>query len=166
MKGFENRRYINYTYIGGGDPGIQGFVRIDNEKITLEPINPNIYEGFINTYTLYDICAIFEDIQNELGEIYAKGVWRLSDSPWVMHKHYLQLLVKHKISHLSICMHDSLYVNSLYINSQYGDFICRLDCLDDKQFQYIIQLLKEELSVTEHATYKLCELPRFKWEGV
>lgn len=160
MNGFKNRRYVNYRYIGG-NYGIQGFAKINNEKIVLEPINPNIYEGSINTYTLYEVCAIFEDIQNELDKIYAKGIWRLSDSHLVMREHYLHLLVKHKISHMSICMH-----NSLYINNPYGDFISRLDCLDDEQFRYITQVLREELSVTEHSIYKLYELPRFKWEGI
>lgn len=157
---FENRRYRIYIYIGG-NYGIQGIVRVNNEKTALESINPNIYEGFINTYTLYDVCAIFEDIQIELGKIYSGGVWRLSDSPLVMRKHYLQLLIDHKISHMSICMH-----NSPYINNPYGDFISRLDCLDDDQFRYITQALKEELSVNEHSGYKLYELPRFKWEGM
>lgn len=157
---FENRRYINYMYIGG-NYGIQGLVKVNNEKCAFEPINPNIYEGFINGYTLYDVCTVFEDIQNELGKIYTKGVWRLSDSHLVMRKHYLQLLVKHKISHMSICMHDSLY-----LSNPYEDFISRLDCLDDNQFQYITQVLREELSVTEHSIYKLYELPRFKWEGI
>ena len=156
---FENRRYINYAYIGG-NYGIQGVVKVDDEKRALEPINPNIHEEFINTYTLYDVCAIFEDIQNELDKKY-KGVWQLQDSHLVMREHYLRLLVKHKISHMSIYMHDSLYIN----NPQ-EDFICRLDYLDDSQFRYITRVLNEELSVTEHAIYKLCELPRFKWEGV
>lgn len=157
---FEKRRYLIYIYMGG-NYGIQGIVRLNNEKTTLEPINPNIYEGFINTYSLYDVCAIFEDIQNELDKIYAKGVWKLSDSHLVMRKHYLQLLVDHKISHMSICMH-----NSLYVNNPYEDFIYRLDCLDEEQFRYITQVLKEERSVTEHSKYKLYELPKFKWEGV
>lgn len=161
MKGFENRRYVNYKYIGG-NYGIQGFAKINNEKIIMEPINPNIYEEFINKYTLYDVCAIFEDIKNELGKKYKGGVWQLSDSHLVMREHYLRLLVEHKISHMSICMHHSLYVSNPYE----GFFISRLDCLDGSQFQYITQTLKEELSVTEHSIYKLCELPRFKWEGV
>lgn len=153
---FENRRYINYTYIGGGDSGIQGFAKINNEKIVLAPINPNIYEEFINGYTLYDACAIFEDLQNELDKIYSKGVWQLSDSPWVMRKHYLQLLVKHKISHMSICLQ----------RDSGGVFISRLDCLTSDQFEYIIQLLKTELSTIEHSKYKLYELPKFKWGGI
>lgn len=160
MNGFKNRRYRIYIYMGG-NYGIQGIIHVDNEKSAFEPINPNIYEGFINTYTLYDVCAIFEDIQNELDKIYAKGVWKLLDSHLVMRKHYLQLLVDHKISHMSICMH-----NSPYINNPYGDFISRLDCLDEDQFRYITQVLREELSVTEHSIYKLYELPRFKWEGI
>lgn len=158
MKGFENRRYVTYKYIGG-NYGIQGFAKINNEKIIMEPINLNIYEGFINKYTLYDVCAIFEDIEHKLNKIYTNGVWRLSDSPWVMREHYLRLLVEYKISHMSISMH-----NSLYMNNPYEGFISRLDCLDEDQFQYITQILRKEL--TEHSLYKLCELPRFKWEGV
>lgn len=157
---FKNRRYRIYIYMGG-NYGIQGIIHVDNEKSAFEPINPNIYEGFINTYTLYDVCAIFEDIQNKLDKIYSEGVWKLSDSHLVMRKHYLQLLVDHKISHMSICMHDGLY-----LSNPYEDFISRLDCLDENQFQYITQVLKEELSVTEHFRYKLYELPRFKWEGL
>lgn len=152
---FEERRYINYMYVGG-NYGIQGIVKVNDEKSALEPINPNIYEGFINGYTLYDVCAIFEDIQNELGKIYTKGVWRLSDSLLVMRKHYLQLLVKHKISHMSICIQ----------RDNGGVFISRLDCLTRDQFDYIIQLLKTELSIIEHSGYKLYELPKFKWGGV
>ena len=152
---FEERRYINYMYVGG-NYGIQGIVKVNDEKTALEPINPNIYEGFINKYILYDVCAIFEDIQNELSKIYTKGVWRLSDSLLVMRKHYLQLLVKHKISHMSICIQ----------RDSGGVFISRLDCLTRDQFDYIIQLLKTELSIIEHSGYKLYELPKFKWGGV
>ena len=158
---FEERRYVNYIYMGG-NLGIQGIVKINDEKSILELINPNIYEKFINGLVLYDVCAIFEDIQNELAEIYKNGVWRLSDSPWVMHEHYLRLLVKHKISHMSICIRGSLYMNTPYVDV----FISRLDCLDKGQFRYVTQVLKAHLSVTEYATCKLCELPRFKWEGV
>ena len=157
---FENRRYRIYMYVGG-NYGIQGII-LNNEKTALEPINPNIYEGFINKYTLYDVCAIFEDIQHKLHKIYINGAWKLGDSHLVMRKHYLQLLVDYKISHLSICMRNGLYIS----NPCEKHFISRLDCLDEEQFRYITQELKEELSVTEHATYKLCELPRFKWEGV
>ena len=160
MEGFENRRYLIYIYVGG-NRGIQGIVRVDAEKGALEPINTNIYEGFINTYTLYDACAIFEDIQNKLNKIYSGGVWKLSDSHLVMRKHYLQLLVDYKISHMSICMH-----NSLYVSNPYEGFISRLDCLDEEQFRYITRVLKEELSVAEHSGYKLYELPIFKWEGM
>ena len=152
---FENRRYLIYIYMGG-NYGIQGIVRVNNEKTAYEPINPNIYEGFINTYTLYDVCAIFEDIQNKLHKIYTNGAWKLGDSHLVMRKHYLQLLVDHKISHMSICLQ----------RDSGGMFISRLDCLTRDQFDYIIQLLKTELSTIEHSKYKLYELPKFKWGGI
>ena len=160
--GFEKRRYISYVYLGG-NRGIQGIVKADGEKSAFEPINPNIYEGFINGLVLYDVCAIFEDIQNELDEIWrTKRLWELSDSPWVMREHYLQLLVKHRISHMSICIHGSLYMNTPYMDV----FISRLDCLDEEQFRHITQVFKSHLANTEYAICKLYELPRFKWEGV
>ena len=125
---FENRRYLFYMYIGG-NYGIQGIIRVNNKKTALEPINPNIYEGFINKYTLYDVYAIFEDIQHKLNKIYTNGVWKLGDSHLVMRKHYLQLLVDYKISHLSICMR-----NGFYVSNPYEGFISRLDC-------YILELV-------------------------
>lgn len=153
---FENRRYINYKYIGG-NYGIQGFAKINNEKTIMEPINPNIHEEFINEYTLYDICTIFEDIKKKLHKYWQDArIWRLQDSYLVMAEHYLTELIDRKISHMSICLQ----------RDSGGVFISRLDCLTRDQFEYIIQLLKTELSTIEHSKYKLYELPKFKWGGI
>ena len=160
---FEKRRYISYMYIGG-NYGIQGLVKVDNEQSALEPIHPNIHEDFINEYTLYDTYTIFEDIQKKLHKYWQDArIWKLQDSYLVMTKHYLKELVDHRISHMSICIRNSPYINNPYIKDV---FISRLDCLEREQFDYITQLLKEEVTIMEHSGYKLYELPRFKWEGV
>lgn len=165
---FEERRYINYMYIGG-NYGIQGLVKVNNEKSALEPINPNIHEEFINRYTLYDVCTIFEDIQKKLHKYWQDArIWKLQDSYLVMTEHYLKELVDKRISHMSICIHNSPYINNPYINNPYikDVFISRLDCLEREQFDYITQSFKAELSIMTHFRYKLYELPKFKWEGI
>ena len=163
MKGFENRMYVNYVYVGG-NYGIRGLVRVDAEKSALEPINPNMHEEFINKYVLYDVCAMFEDVLKNLEKYWADaGVWQLQDSDVVMTKKYLQELIDKRISHMSICIYNSPYVNSPYNKDV---FISRLDCLEREQFAYITQALKAELSIMSHFRYKLYELPRFKWEGI
>lgn len=154
MKGFENRKYINYVY--SNYQGLRGLVHVDNEKCALEPINNQLHEGFVNNYVLYDVCTVFNDIQKRLDEKWGTGVWELADSHIVMDKYYLQLLIDHRISHMSICIH----------NYRDGAFISRLDCLDRDQFYYMTQALRAELAIMTHFRYKLYELPRFKWEGI
>lgn len=163
MKGFENRRYLNYVYVGG-NYGIQGLTRVDAEKSALEPINPNCHEGFINEYVLYDVYAIFEDILKNLEKYWTDaGIWKLHDSDLAMTKKYLQELMDKRISHMSICIYNSPYMNNPYNKDV---FISRLDCLDREQFAYITQALNAELTIMTHFRYRLSELLRFRWEGI
>ena len=148
----------------GGNYGIQGIVKVDNEKCAWESINPNFHEEFINRYKLYDVCTAFEDIQKKLHKYWQDAhIWKLQDSHLVMTEKYLEELIDKRISHMSICIYNSPYINNPYIKDI---FISRLDCLDREQFDYITQALKAELSIMTHFRYKLYELPRFKWEGI
>lgn len=153
---FEERRYINYMYVGG-NYGIQGLILVGNEKSVLEPINQNIHEEFINKYTLYDVYVVFKKIQQNLKKYWKDArIWKLQDSYLAMTEQYLNELIDKKISHMSICIQ----------RDSGGIFISRLDCLTRDQCDYIMQLLEKELSIIEHSKYKLYELPKFKWEGV
>lgn len=145
--------YGAYIYkFGTGFVGI----RFGKGMSTWEPINDRLHEDFINNYSFMNVYGTLQKI---------KGEWNAYDfygmSEVKIREHYLDLLLKYHMSHMSICIHNYHY------EDRNKPFICRLDCLTKEQFYYILQALEYETMYNMDVwSCKLGDVEKFAWKGV
>lgn len=142
--------YGAYIYMFG--TGFVG-VRFGTGKgiSTWEPINDRLHEDFINNYAFMNVYNTLKKIKDKMEEYVS---YRMSEA-WIR-EHYLNLLLKYHMSHMSVYMWP------------YGKpFISRLDCLNKEQFIHLIHVLdityRSDMRVWE---CKLGDLDTFAWKGV
>ena len=144
-----HKPYYN-AYIYKFGTGFLG-VRFEKRTSACEPINDRLYEDFINNYSFMSVYGCLKKINDEMEE-YVRGVtYKVK-----IHEHYLDLLLKYNMSHMSV-----------YIWLYDKPFISRLDCLNKEQFIHLIHVLdityKSDMRVWE---CKLGDLDTFAWNGV
>ena len=147
--------YRAYIYMSG--TGFVG-VRFGTGKgiSTWEPINDRLHEDFINNYAFMNVYGTFQKIKDKMKAYDCCGM----AEAWIR-EHYLNLLLKYHVSHMSICIHNYHY------EDRNRPFICRLDCLTREQFYYILQELKHETMYSMDVwDCKLGDVEKFAWKGV
>lgn len=140
------------TYIHKFGTGFVG-VRFGKEISTWEPINDKLHEDFINNYSFMNIYGTLQTIKDKIYEHIKDKMAKVK-----VHELYLDLLLKYRMSNMSV------YVNDWLHN---GPFISRLDCLNEEQFYYLMNVLEIEYkSNIKVWDCKLGDLDKFVWKGV
>ena len=123
---------------------------------TWEPINDRLHEDFINNYSFMNVYGTLQKIKGEWNAYASDGMSEVK-----IREHYLDLLLKYHMSHMSICIHNYHY------EDRNRPFICRLDCLTKEQFYYMLQALEYETMYNMDVwSCKLGDVEKFAWKGV
>ena len=146
------------TYLYKNNEGFMG-IRFMKKVSVMEPINERLHEDFINEFSFMNIYGTLKQIHEDMDKQWKEGkLWKVQHARKLLKEYYLQLLLKYRMSNLSVCMYNSRFGNP---------FVCRLDCLTHEQFLYLIEALDLEYRTNMMVwDCKIGDLKQFMWKGV